>query len=310
MLLVTNNIVKRMNNLIATLKKVRSGLFHSSISVSGRDEISALERYFNETISELNALIQENSDANSKVMQTELRNQRLLNMNREAEIIVLQHQMDPHYLFNTFETIRMELVRSDSRELAGFVRAFADNVRASLYAGDVMYALGDELNLLNDFIIVQKFRYGDRMIFEISVDPSLLDCRIPKLSIQPLLENAVFHGVEPALGQRSIQIAITRSSDILTVRVHDDGQGIDQQRLTELRDIIYQDEDAARKALNGKCSALRNVHWRSILIYGPDFGITIDSRKGEFTETTLRIRYSNEEKSLGKEGGSLPCTDA
>ncbi len=291
LLMVSNNLTARIGTLIAELARVQTGEFGAQIIISGNDEISILEQSFNNTSRRLGSLVDELVEANSRISQAQYHNQQLLNINREAQILSLQYQMNPHYLFNTLEMIRMELVREENRSLASLVRAFSDNVRAALYTNEGMYTLGDELRLVENFIHIQKARHEDRIHFFMDVEPGLQECRLPVLCIQPLMENAVLHGAEPSVRPCEVRLTVMKKRGTLRMTVSDNGVGMDKSALDKLKAVIYSDEETARRLQGVRCSALRNAHSRIQLIYGPSYGLKISSKKGEYTKTTLILKY-------------------
>jgi len=291
---ITGNITRRINLLLEAMDKVRCGRFSSAVLLQQKDEIGIMEESFNQTVERLDSLVQEVSQATNRALKAELDAQILLRIQRESELLSLQHQMNPHYLFNTFESIRMELVRQGNRELATILRAFAQNVRASLYENEGPYKLENELRLVRNFIQIQEYRQPNRIRFELDVNPELMECLVPKLCIQPLLENAVLHGMD---GRDSgvVQVRIGRIGSNVYISVEDDGVGIPQQRLEQVRLIIYGDAVNAEKLLSRGYSALRNVHQRLELIYGKTYGLTINSVEGRFTRTEMLIPMQYEQ---------------
>ena len=302
---ITGNITRRINLLLDAMDKVRCGRFSSAVILHQKDEIGIMEESFNQTVARLDSLVQEVSQATNRALKAELDAQILLRTQRESELLSLQYQMNPHYLFNTFESIRMELVHQGNRELATVLRAFAQNVRASLYNDETPYRLENELRLVRNFIQIQEYRQPDRIRFELDVNTELLQCLVPKLCIQPLLENAVLHGMD---GRDSgvVQIRIGRIGQNIYISVEDDGVGIPPQRLEQVRLIIYGDAVNAEKLLNRSYSALRNVHQRLELIYGKRYGLTINSVEGRYTRTEMLLPMRYEQKG-GDEGELSDC---
>jgi two-component system sensor histidine kinase YesM len=237
----------------------------------------------------LDELVREASEANNRALKAELNAQILLRMNRESELLLLQHQINPHYLFNTFESIRMELVNEGNRELAGIVFSFAQSFRASLYGGESIYPLADEMRLVYSFISIQEYRHPDRVKFEIEIQNGMEQYVLPKLCIQPLLENAVLHGIEEKEGSGIVRLSVLEENDSILIRVYDNGAGMSEEKLASVRSVIYEEEPVGNDQLERRFSALRNVHWRIVLLYGREYGLNIESRLGEFTEVTLRI---------------------
>ena len=172
-MLITQNLSKRIGAVQAAMARVGQGEFLPSLTEEKRDEIGNIESSFNRMVVRLDELVREASEANNRALKAELNAQILLRMNRESELLLLQHQINPHYLFNTFESIRMELVNEGNRELAGIVFSFAQSFRASLYGGESIYPLADEMRLVYSFISIQEYRHPDRVKFEIEIQDGM-----------------------------------------------------------------------------------------------------------------------------------------
>ena len=291
-LFVSENITSRIHRLINEMKRVRDGKFDIDVPVSGKDEIGVIEFNFNEMLSRINILIKKVYEADLKIKDIEIKDQKTQKMMMEAEIISLQSQINPHYLFNTLETIRMELIIRKQRELAAIIKAFAEGFRTYVKNDHGIHMLYQEMQILQNFIMVQKFRYGDRVSFSIQIDESLYNCIIPKLVVQPLLENAAFHGIEPKPGGGFVDIIAFRLENSLIVQVYDNGIGIEKEDLKILNDIIYNKEDKFYGGKTGEYSALRNVHNRIQLFYGQYYGLSIESVKNEFTRIKLVLPFN------------------
>ena len=288
-MLITQNLSKRIGAVQAAMARVGQGEFLPSLTEEKRDEIGNIESSFNRMVVRLDELVREASEANNRALKAELNAQILLRMNRESELLLLQHQINPHYLFNTFESIRMELVNEGNRELAGIVFSFAQSFRASLYGGESIYPLADEMRLVYSFISIQEYRHPDRVKFEIEIQDGMEQYVLPKLCIQPLLENAVLHGIEEKEGSGIVRLSVLEENDSILIRVYDNGAGMSEEKLASVRSVIYEEEPVGNDQLERRFSALRNVHWRIVLLYGREYGLNIESRLGEFTEVTLRI---------------------
>jgi two-component system, sensor histidine kinase YesM len=290
-LLISNNITSRIHRIIHEMKSVMGGRLDIVVPVTGKDEIGVIESNFNDMLQRINALITKVHEDDLTIKDIEIKNQKAQKMMMEAEIISLQSQINPHYLFNTLETIRMELVVKKQRRLAEIVKAFAEGFRTYIQNDQGVHPLHQEIRILQNFIKIQEFRYGDRMAFQIRIDENARDGLVPKLTLQPLVENAVFHGIEPKPEGGRVEIHVFRQEDRLLAEVFDDGVGIDEKDLKALNEIIYRTEDDSGTESPGRYYALKNVHNRIVLLFGPDFGLTLESVKNEFTRVRLVMPF-------------------
>ncbi|MBP1996078.1 sensor histidine kinase [Paenibacillus eucommiae] len=292
---VSKNITTRVHALITKMRTVKEGNFDTEIDISGNDEIGVLERNFNDMVSRVSLLITEVYESDLKAKNAEIKHQKIQKMMREVEIISLQSQINPHYLFNTLETVRMELVIQKQRELADVIKAFADGFRTYVHDERKIYMLNDEMKLLQNFLLVQNYRHGNRIRFKVDIDESLYNCRIPKLILQPLLENAVFHGAEPKAGNSLVEVRVFRTANDIIATVYDNGVGMDNDEINRLRERIYGSEENENSWSNGGYSALRNVHSRISLMYGLQYGLSFESKKEEYSLFKINLPFSEKQ---------------
>ncbi|HEY5589279.1 MAG TPA: histidine kinase [Candidatus Paceibacterota bacterium] len=220
---ISENISGRILNLIKEIKKVWAGNFKVAVEVCGIDEIGELEKDFNDMISKIDTLINEVYETNLKVKDAQINNQKILMEKKQAEIISLQGQINPHYLFNTLESIRMNLILKEDRETANIVRIFADSFRSCIDNSEDIYTLKEEIIFIQNYFTVQKYRYGDKIDLIIDIPEEFLNCLIPKFIIQPIVENAVYHGIEMKVDNGKIKIEATEINGNLYIYVNDDG---------------------------------------------------------------------------------------
>lgn len=291
-LFVSTTITSRISNLIRTIKKVKERNFKILLNVSGRDEISELESDFNHMVNTIDRLIKE-------IYESEIINQRIQNEKKDAEIIALQGQINPHYLFNTLETIRLNLVIKGDRETAGIVKLFADSFRNCLENKQELITLVEELGFVENYFLIQLYRFGNKINMVINIHEEFFEVLIPKLLIQPVVENAVYHGLELKDGQGNIWISAERKKDMFCISITDDGVGIDDEELERLKLNIYSNK-IKNEYRSSTGMALRNVHNRLRLMYGNEYGLDIKSRKNAGTSVELYLPMENGMISGGK----------
>lgn len=217
-----------------------------------------------------------------------MQREELLNYNNELaerkrimEIKQLEEQFNPHFIFNVMETLRYEIM-IDAAKASEMVQSFARLMRYSIYYGSTIVSLGTDIEYINDYLLLQKMRYNRRLKYHIEIPEELLEFRIPKLLLQPIVENSMVHGMK---NTHSISITITGyvQDNLLLLCVADDGSGIDDERLAALR-LGLESEDGLKEHIG-----LYNSHRVIRLLYGSEYGLTIDSQPGSGTRVTITV---------------------
>lgn len=219
--------------------------------------------------------------------------------NQKATLHALQHQMNPHFVYNTLEAISMLALLRDNYEIVDIAQAFAGMMRYSVMPR-VLVRMEDEVENIQQYIVIQKIRLSGGVEVEWCIGEDCRTCRIPRLSLQPLVENAFKHGFENTFGEKRLVISVRHRGCWLCVRVYDTGAGIPPERLREIRRLLGQstlDEVA-------DCLALRNLSQRLVLLYGGGARLGITSRVGKGTLCTLRVPFEQEENGY-EEGFDL-----
>lgn len=202
---------------------------------------------------------------------------------KEAEILSLQSQINPHFLYNTLDTIRWIAVEHQETELAEQIEALSGMFRHVLNNGQEITTVGEEIRHLKHYLILQKSRFGEKIQVQMQIDEALYPCRVLKLILQPLVENAFVHGLEEKVGGGRIWITVEAQGEDIVYVVQDNGVGTDAKRIEEL---LRQKEPAK------KIYALKNVNDRIRLKYGAGYGVEFESAVGK--GTTVRVRTARE----------------
>ncbi len=263
-----------LNKFLSPLKEVRrvmkdfqNGNFNVRLNISGNDEIALLGSSFNQMSSKVQDLM-------NQVYIVQIKQ-------KEAELNALQEQINPHFLYNTLDTIywmsRMEKAMKTSLLIQSLSKLF----RLSLNHGYEYTTVKNEVEHLKNYILIQEMRYDGIIQFSIDVDEDILNCKVIKLILQPLVENAIYHGIEPRGDNGLINIKIFTEQNILIYEVHDNGIGTDDKQIQEVLEMPYQ-----KKSNLG--FALKNVNDRIKLHFGEEFGITFTSSPE--TGTTVVVR--------------------
>nr|WP_297764579.1 sensor histidine kinase [uncultured Butyrivibrio sp.] len=203
---------------------------------------------------------------------------------RKAEFELLQAQINPHFLYNTLDAIVWSAEAGNQKQVVSMVGSLSEFFRASLNKGKEIVTIREELQHVTSYLEIQQVRYQDILTYEINVAKDIYDYCIPKITIQPIVENALYHGIKNRRGGGKITITGVENKDELTIQVHDDGAGMDEERLKEVREgIIKNNPD--KTAVYG----LYNVNERIRLNFGDEYGITVDSKLGKGTDVVIHL---------------------
>lgn len=266
----------RVNRFHRQMQKAASGDFDLEESLGGNDEISELYGYLWTMILDIQRLL-------SEIYQERLHAEQLYARQKEAEFKMLASQINPHFLYNTLETIRMKARVNRQPEIEELVKMLARILRSNVHAGEKDVTLRQELDLVESYLKIQQYRFGDRLEYQIHVQTELEDETVLPLILQPVVENSIIHGLESKEGVGHIMISAIQDQEDFIVAVEDDGMGIAPEVLERLKEGLNSRE------LHRPHIGIRNVHQRLRLKYGPAYGLTIESREGSYTRVTLRI---------------------
>ncbi|MFS0880372.1 sensor histidine kinase [Metabacillus niabensis] len=268
---------KRLSNLSQNLDRVSKGDLTARIVVDGDDEIGQLSKQFNQMVKNIHQLIEQVQDA------TQQRN--LLEISqKEIKLKMMASQINPHFLFNTLESIRMKSYMKGEKEIAMVVKQLGKLMRKSLEVGGNTIPLSSEIEMVCCYLEIQKFRYENRLNYELAIDPLSENIQIYPLIIQPLVENAVIHGLEDKEDGGTVYITTRVSDNELTVIVEDNGCGISQEKLASIKEMLNNPNE-----LDGNRIGLLNVHNRLRLTYGEDSGLRISSIEGKGTKIQFTL---------------------
>ncbi|MBO9606371.1 MAG: sensor histidine kinase [Paenibacillaceae bacterium] len=283
-LFVLGRITARIKQLVRKMQTVKNGKLSVMPNTGASDEIGALARSFNDMIVDLQRSIHDNYVVNLELKDITIRKQ-------EAELYALQNQINPHFLFNTLESIRMGLHNKGDAETSVIVLKLSKLFRNTLYTQGEFVALGEELAMIDHYLSIQRYRFGDRIRYELELPEELAEARIPKLTIQPLVENAMKHGIETIAGPGRIAIVVRAiGADAMAIEVSDNGAGMSPERLAELQQQL-----AVRDIRKSGSIGLKNVQDRLLLQYGPPYGLSLASGAvGVRVTITIPIRFADE----------------
>ncbi|MFC5649094.1 sensor histidine kinase [Paenibacillus solisilvae] len=273
---------KRMLRLSKHITKVATGHLDIVLEIDGKDEIGQLSRQFNSMVVSIKELIIEVKDSNQQKVQLESRQ-------NEIKFKMMASQINPHFLFNALESIRMKAHLKGQSEISKVVRLLGKMMRKNLEAGSRTVPLWNEIDMVRCYLEIQKFRYEDRLSYELLIDPQAEQLPFLPLIIQPLVENAVIHGLENREAGGLVQIKVKLIESFVQVEVIDNGEGMTMERMNELNQSLEEKEDDEQNRIG-----LRNVHLRLKLSYGSEYGLHIWSEPGTGTKVQFMIPVGGE----------------
>lgn len=211
-------------------------------------------------------------------------------LKKEADMMALQAQINPHFLYNTLSSVHwMALMKGEGR-IADMVGSLSDFLRFSLNNGQEYCTVNQEISHIDNYVNIQSIRYPDKFQYDTDIPPLLLERKMLKLLLQPLIENAMIHGILKREGIGRISVRAEAGDETITFMVEDNGVGMSGERLEELRSRIASKLDPEGVSdYSGGSYGLRNVHNRLLLHYGPDAGLHIECKEGVGTRVTFTI---------------------
>lgn len=258
----TRSFSKRVTCLVNKIKLVEAGNFTVTEEISGSDEIAILDKQFNSMLKRLKDLIQKNY-----IQQLE---------KKEAELRNLQLQINPHFLYNTLETISSMAAIKHEFNICDLCEKLGAIFRYSLGRNYGEYvSIDQELKHTQNYIFIQKARFGNKFKVKYDVEEELMHHQILRFILQPIVENAIIHGLSMCAGTGNLEVSIKKENDSILIRIQDDGVGMTSERLTSLIDYI--DNFKTTLSNGSKSIGVKNVNERIKLSCGSDYGITIQS---------------------------------
>lgn len=218
---------------------------------------------------------------------------------RKAEIVSLQSQINPHFLYNTLELIRSEAIMHSDFEAAEISEALANYFRYNISKKKDVVTLKEELRNVDNYISIQKKRFGKRVSYEVryhTEEEEVLEALMPKLTLQPLVENSIYHGLEKRAKGGKVTVHITNTGKRLIIQVEDDGPGMDAKTLEEVKrqmeDENYKIENPTKSKHGG--IALGNINSRIKMIFGKEYGLTFSATREIGAEAEIVIPFMKE----------------
>jgi two-component system sensor histidine kinase YesM len=255
------------------MRRVQIGQFQSLVleetapQAVQMDEVGQLQRTFRMMVQQIDELITENYRKQLAI--------------KETQFQALQAQINPHFLYNTLDSINWLAKVNKQEEISHMVEALGYLFRHSISMTDALVTIEQELSIALHYVTIQRYRFDDRLLFTTDIPEAVMQRPIPKLTLQPLLENAIQHGLEPLIEPCPIAIRAYEEDGRLVLLVEDAGQGMDAERLQQVCSGEY--------VSAGRGVGLRNIDERVKLAFGDAYGVAVDSEPGRGTRVYVTL---------------------
>ena len=272
----------RMFQLRVQMHHVAQGEYDEVERIEGNDEIGELYTELEQMMQDIRLLM-------SNVVDEQVQKEKLHTKQKEVEFKMLASQINPHFLYNTLETIRMKAVVNHQPEIVELVKMLAKTMRYNIQVTDRLVTLKEELQMVEYYLKIQEYRFGDRITSELTIDSDVdMKARILPLTLQPFVENAFVHGLEEKACDARLVIHVYKKKDDIFIEIRDNGKGMDYYELGHLRKIM-KDEQGDDNHIG-----VRNVNQRIRLLFGGEYGVEVDSEKNVGTKVVIHIPYQTE----------------
>jgi two-component system sensor histidine kinase YesM len=288
----SSRFLKPLLDIVVLMKQVERGNLTIRFDNQRKDEIGYLGNSFNGLVSQISVMLEEKTELVKEVYETQL-------LQQEAQIQALFNQIRPHFIFNTLNLISMSMQVGKQEKAIDHIHKLSAILR-SMTLWDKDIPLHREIELLHAYLSIQSSRYEGRLDYEIEIDASLMNCQIPALLLQPIVENAVIHGCETKREKTTIRIYSTNEADKLMLVVEDSGKGMDNAVLAKLQHKLRMPSAMKEASDQGTVKAsigLINVNQRIQLKYGSAYGLEINSLPEQGTSVKIYLP-----KALNREG--------
>lgn len=271
---ITRRINRPLKNILSSMEQVKEGRLERVVVIETNAEIDKLQKHYNQML-----------DETEQLMTQKVEEQR---MRRKYELSLLQAQIKPHFLYNTFDSVCALAMMGETKAVYTMMQALGQYYRKSLHKGQQIIPVKEEIEIVENYLIIQSFRYDDVFEVEYDIDDSVKDCKTVKLILQPLVENAIYHGFRENDLQGTITIRAKDDGDYIKFQVEDDGIGMEKEKLDR---ILYCTEDSPEKRF-GLFGTIQRIQ----LYYQQENLVQIDSEVGKGTVITVRIPKEKDEE--------------
>jgi two-component system, sensor histidine kinase YesM len=268
---ISNNLTSPIKKLLKAMKKVNEGNFRRKVDFKYNDEIGTLGKQYNEMIDNISNLIE-------KVYKLQIKE-------KEAELKALQAQINPHFLYNTLDTIFWRAEKAKEKDISEMVYALSKIFRLTLNNGDEATLVRAEKEFIEYYLLLQKNRYKDKLTYNIEIQEEILNFKIPKLILQPFVENAIIYGTERDEEQSLITIRGIYKDGKINFSIEDNGIGMSEDKIKKLLNSSFKEDHVEEK----RGYAIYNINQRLALYYNNEYELVINSEIGKGTKVLLII---------------------
>ena len=268
--MIVSGILQPIRQLNSVTEKIAQGDFNARAQVNSDDEVAELAVSFNKMAGNMQSLIDKVKEDERKM--------------RKADLRLLQEQIQPHFLYNTLDTIVWLIESNEPDEAVTMVVTLSDFFREILSKGKEFISIKEEEKHISSYLQIQEMRYRDILEYDIQLDQVIYKYQILKLTLQPVVENALYHGIKYKRAKGCIHIHGEKEGDIIRLTVRDDGVGMDEEELAQLRQQIEKPCQETEKGFG-----LANVNERIHMYFGYEYGMKIESEKGKGTTVEIVI---------------------
>ncbi len=290
----SRRLTRPIHNMMEQMRQVESGNFDMELPVESQDEIGILSDRFNRMSRELKNYINQSYVAQIK--------------QNEAELTALKSQIYPHFLYNTLEIIRMTALENDDIRVSKMIEALSEQIHYLIGPMQDMVPLEKEADIVRKYVYLLNCRIEGKVLLNVDA-PKSSRILVPKLILQPIVENAYVHGIKPKSGKGSVMIEARRQQERLEISVMDNGVGMDAAALERLKKLLTGDAPGIKNEYNWQSIGLKNVHDRIRYLYGEAYGIQVTSSVGVGTIVQVILPYQ-EMAENGREEGNYAENDS
>ncbi len=272
-LMLSTYITQPINRIITRIKRISANDFSYDPTIEkSNDEFGQIGRLINEMILSVDNLVHQTKEMSEH--------------RKNIEINLLQSQVNPHFLYNTLDSVYWMAVIQKNQSIANMIRSLINLLKNIAKGTDDKIPLSEELTILQDYVHIQSVRYLETFSFSCDIPSELLSYTIIKLSLQPLVENAIFHGIEPTGKSGTIRLSAHETEHDIVLQVADDGVGMNEEQCKALL-TIKENKKRSKTSMNG--IGVSNVHTRLQLVYGKAYGLSVESTIGIGTTVSIKI---------------------
>ncbi|MCH5267578.1 MAG: sensor histidine kinase [Lachnospiraceae bacterium] len=283
-LLYSTSLSYRLKTLRRQMHLVATGRYEKVRPITGNDEIA-------EIYQELELMMGDIQELTGSMIEEKVQKEKMHTRQKEVEFKMLASQINPHFLYNTLETIRMKARVNHQPEIEELVKMLAKIMRRNIQVGHQMVSIRSEIELIENYLKIQSFRFGDRIRSTVTVEDNVsMEQEVMPLIIQPFVENAFIHGLEDMTGDGQLTVHVSQNDKDIVIEIIDNGVGMNYYQLAELRHTLSQGEQGQTHI------GINNVNQRLIMQYGKEYAVQIESASGKGTKVMIRVPLTRNEE--------------